>query len=446
MARPKALQPPSYRHHKHSGQAVVTLNGQDFYLGEHGSDESKAEYERLVGEWLLNGRRLPKRQPEVLPITITEVLASFQDHADAYYIQPDGKKTPEHAHFTTLMGIVRRLYGRAPAIEFGPLALRNVQAAMIETGWSRQFINQQTMRLRRIFKWAAAAELVPAYVHNALEKVDGLRRGKTQAPDTKPVKPVSEALVEAIRPRKQDEAGPPGVSRQVWAMIELQRLTGMRPGEVILMRRSDLDVSGDVWLYRPHRHKGQAAGRERVIAIGPQAQDVVKPFFKPDLEAYLFSPADAQAERLERIRAERLAAYKAKHPRSRRGDRVQPSQEDRRKTRPKQKPKSRYTRESYRRAIARACDAAFPPPAELTEGPKDETDEQKTARLAGLAKWREEHTWHPHQLRHTAGTRFRRKYGLEAAKAALGHATVQATQIYAEVDFEAAVKIAREVG
>jgi hypothetical protein len=50
---------PSYRLHKPSGQAVVTLKGRDFYLGRHGSPESRAEYDRLVGEWLANGRRLP---------------------------------------------------------------------------------------------------------------------------------------------------------------------------------------------------------------------------------------------------------------------------------------------------------------------------------------------------------------------------------------------------
>jgi hypothetical protein len=48
---------PSYRLHKPSGQAVVTLNYQDKYLGPHGSPESRAAYDRLIAEWLANGRR-----------------------------------------------------------------------------------------------------------------------------------------------------------------------------------------------------------------------------------------------------------------------------------------------------------------------------------------------------------------------------------------------------
>jgi len=43
---------PKYRHHKASGQAVVTLSGLDVYLGMHGTRVSRAEYDRVVGEWL----------------------------------------------------------------------------------------------------------------------------------------------------------------------------------------------------------------------------------------------------------------------------------------------------------------------------------------------------------------------------------------------------------
>ena len=48
----------SYRHHKPSNQAVMTLDGRDFYLGRHGTPKSRAEYDRLLAEWLSNGRRL----------------------------------------------------------------------------------------------------------------------------------------------------------------------------------------------------------------------------------------------------------------------------------------------------------------------------------------------------------------------------------------------------
>jgi hypothetical protein len=38
---------------------VVTLNGRDIYLGKWNTRASRAEYDRLMGEWLASGRCLP---------------------------------------------------------------------------------------------------------------------------------------------------------------------------------------------------------------------------------------------------------------------------------------------------------------------------------------------------------------------------------------------------
>jgi len=42
---------PKYRLHRHSGQAVLTLHGKDHYVGAHGRDASRAEYDRVFAEW-----------------------------------------------------------------------------------------------------------------------------------------------------------------------------------------------------------------------------------------------------------------------------------------------------------------------------------------------------------------------------------------------------------
>ena len=52
MPKLKANQVPSYRLHKQSGQAIVTLNGRGILLGRHGSAASKSEYRRVTAEWL----------------------------------------------------------------------------------------------------------------------------------------------------------------------------------------------------------------------------------------------------------------------------------------------------------------------------------------------------------------------------------------------------------
>ncbi len=52
---------PSYRRHNASSQAVVTLNGVNFYLGPWNILQSRAEYDRVTSEWLSRGRRSPSK-------------------------------------------------------------------------------------------------------------------------------------------------------------------------------------------------------------------------------------------------------------------------------------------------------------------------------------------------------------------------------------------------
>ena len=73
--------------------------------------------------------------------------------------------------------------------------------------------------VRQIFTWGAENELVPASIVEAQRSVAGLRYGKTTARETEPVRPVPVAYVDAVLPH---------VAPQIAAMIELQRVTGMR--------------------------------------------------------------------------------------------------------------------------------------------------------------------------------------------------------------------------
>jgi integrase len=141
--------------------------------------------------------------------------------------------------------------------------------------------------------------LVLASVAASLETVESLRPGREGAREMSPVKPVGVELVDATIDH---------VSVQVGAMIRLQFLTGMRPGEVVLMRRADLDTSGKVWTYTPRRHKAAVHGHSRSVLLGPKAQEVLRPFLKPDLSAHLFSPADAERHRREREHAAPVTA------------------------------------------------------------------------------------------------------------------------------------------
>jgi integrase len=280
---------------------------------------------------------------------------------------------------------------------------------------------------------------VPASVHHALVTFSGLRAGRSEARESEPVRPVPDDVVEATVAH---------LSPTVAAMVRLQRLTGARPGEICSMKVGEIDHSMPIWTYTPHRHKTTHHGYNRIIHLGPRAQAVLRPFLnKLDPAAHVFSPRDAEADR-------RSAAHRRRQTPLNAGNRPGTN----RKRRPKRSPGDNYDVAAYRRAIARAASIAFPPPPHLArlkaqegKGARWETTAERKERLgperwAELRRWRQQHSWHPHRLRHTAGTEIRRQFGIQAAQQILGHATLSATQIYAEANSDAAKKIAAAIG
>lgn len=451
---------PAYRQRKGYDQALVTLSDsvtkerRDYWLGTYGTPESRELYHRLIAEWEKRGRRLPDIEtadptttasPRSRGITVAEIIHEYRPWAEQYYC---------YAHWKNLricLRLLRQLYGSTPAADFGPKRLRLLREEMIRGDddvdpprrpWSRPYINAQVKRLVAMFKWAASHEMIGADVHQQLKTVAPLKRGRTDAHEPDPVKPVSDDLVDPIKPY---------VSDQVWALIELQRATGARPSELFGMRLIDLkmDEHSKVWIYTPESHKTAYLGKSRQIYIGPRGQKVIQPFVEGRaVDQPLFSPAEADAARRERQRQQRKTPLSC-------GNKAGTN----RREAPQRKPTDRYDIASYRRAIVRACDQAFPPPAKLRRervkakrGTRWETDAEWRRRLGEkrwqeLLAWRAAHRWHPYQLRHAAGTRIRREFGLEAAQIALGHSSALITDaVYAERDLTKVVKVMQKIG
>jgi len=74
---------PKYRKHKASGQASVTLDGQDFYVGPYDSRPSRRKYDRLLGEWQQNGRRLP-HVGQHNTLTMAELMNAYRKLSAAH--------------------------------------------------------------------------------------------------------------------------------------------------------------------------------------------------------------------------------------------------------------------------------------------------------------------------------------------------------------------------
>lgn len=260
---------PSYRRHTTSGQAMVCIAGKRIYLGKYDSPESREAYNRVVAEWVAGGRHaaVPDRaaesaaSPNADVMKVAEVIAAFWDHAEAHYRKPDGTPTSELDNMRQALRPLRRLYAHTPAAGFGPKALKAVREHMVSLGWCRPHINKQVSRIKSVFRWAVENELVPAGVHHALAAVKGLQKGRTAAPEPDPVRPVPDDHVQAVRRF---------VSRQVWALVRLQLLTGARAGELIRLRPVDINTAGEVWTAEPADHKTPTGGTPAGSSSAPR--------------------------------------------------------------------------------------------------------------------------------------------------------------------------------
>ena len=384
---------PQHRQHKAKGLGYVRLDGRMLYTGKWGTTEANDKARRLVARYLagveeVNGSALDS--PADLPI---ESLAAryWQFFEEAYR----SSREPESLRHA-LRAIVE-LFGDFPAGDFRPRHLKILRNQMIEAGLSRTTINRRITMLKRMFRWGVEEELVNPLAAEAVRVVENLKAHRSNAKEPVPVRPVERVDIEPVLGV---------VSRQVSAMIELQWLTGMRPGEVVRMKPIEIDRSTNPWAYSPSQHKNLHRGQGRVIGLGPKCQEILQSFLLRPADSFLFSPRDAEVERRREMREARRSkvtpSQRARHVRARREGRSRVS--------------DYYDVRAYARAIARACGKA------------------------GVSHWS------PNQLRHSAATRFRREYGIDAARALLGHRSAQVTEIYAELDYAAALRVMGEIG
>lgn len=327
--------------------------------------------------------------PEPLSrLSVAELCDLYEKRGERYYLQGNGELSSQHAVVRASLRTLRDLYGDVLIAEFTPRLLRAVRDAMLagEKNLSRRTVNRYVNEIRAAWRWAVEEELVRAEVLWALQAVKHLAPNRTAARETAPVRPVPEASIKAVRKL---------VPAPVRTLIDLQLATAARPGELVGLRKSDIDTSGKVWTVKLSQHKTAWRGKERVLFLGPKAKKILRPLMLRPGDAYLFDPNVERAAPKDKRRREGQPRNKRKTAR---------------------KVGECYNTSAYRKAVQRACQAA------------------------GVD------VWSPNQLRHTAATKIRKKFGLEAAQVYLGHAHADVTQVYAEADEAMARKIAEEMG
>ena len=408
MARPKSDAPRIQAHI--SGQSVVRIDGQDYYLGKHGSPESHARYAVLLSEYQKNGCRLPDGfdsrelaeranavfgpQTKIVETHQAEKPLQVKHLAESYRIFIAKRYAESQSELHRLNQVcdeLKEFDGELLIADYGPRALQRQRQRWIDAGLARVYVNRLVNCTRRMFRWGVAEELVTESIWTRLRSVDALRCGQTDAPETEAVTPVA---IDAVRKTSVE------LSPVLKSMLIVHVATGMRPSELCRMRPSDIDRTRPVWMYRPVKHKTANKGKARAIPIVGDARAEITNYLNRDPNSFCFSPKES------------MAWWQAKR-RANRKSKVQPSQLDRSKENPRKEPGDCFDSNSYRQSIQRA------------------------ALRAGVE------SWHPYQLRHLAATTVRDALGPEAAQALLGHSHISMTEHYAKVSERKAIEAAQ---
>lgn len=300
--------------------------------------------------------------------TVNDICDAWTVHAAEYYRDARGESTSQARNAAMDVRTLRNMFGRQFVADLTHADMLAVRDALVRSNLARVTVNGRMGTIRRMWRWALSEALIPATVKAELSQVENLKRGRSAARETEPVRPVDDATVEAtlaaMMPNTAD-------------MVRVHRLTGMRPEEICGLAWSLIDTSSTPWVYRPIQHKNAWREQPRAICIGPKARAILE---RHRDGARPFSPAKAVREHMAAMREAR------KTP-------VQPSQADRSSPTAQRVPGEAWDTCSYTRTIARACDRAHV-----------------------------EH-WGANRLRHAFATEVRRKFGLEATRAVLGHST-----------------------
>ncbi|MCA9045393.1 MAG: hypothetical protein KDA69_13790, partial [Planctomycetaceae bacterium] len=238
-------QPPQYRLHKGSGQAIVSLCGQRVYLGKYGSDASRRRYQEVLNEWharhageasseslpaetveaslaeVVTAKALRSKRRDGVRVTLDELIFVYRRHAREYYVK-HGKITREAGMICDVTDLLGRKHGDNHLEDFGPVDLDDFRDDLItDKDWSRKYINKQVTRVVAMFKWAVAKELCDPEVYTRLSALGGLKRGRSAARETAGVSVVEGRLVNATLPH---------LPEIVADMVRFHRLTSARPG------------------------------------------------------------------------------------------------------------------------------------------------------------------------------------------------------------------------
>jgi integrase len=406
---------PSYRYHKSSKQAVVTLfdvethRRRDVMLGEFDSKESRAKYAAVIAAWEKNGRRFDDpKQPAPKPddLRVSEAVEEYLKEGQRKWRRPTGEPTGTFADIAITGVYLTDLFGAMPLADFGADQLEQLRDRLIADKRVCPQVNKRIGHARQWYTWCLARRKVPASVDafrvllEMKQRCRAISPGDFGAKAGKKVQPADPKAVEKALPEM-----PPLIQ----AVVQLLRLTGARPSELLEMKPRELDRTGETWLLRPEWHKTAKKGKARVIYLGPEAQAALAPWLLGTAaDQLIFTAKRSEERRLKDLRERRTTPLWDSHIEA---------QERKRIENPKRRPGDRICPRVLANAVRRACRRAKVKP------------------------------FSPYSLRHLRAVELRTKFGIETVRAVLGHSAASMSDHYsAAADGALANAAALQVG
>lgn len=244
------------------------------YFGEWGTERATAAYRRFAREWAAGDTG---DDPPPGGLYVAELVERWLAHCARTY-RKRGKITSEVHLNRTALAAVNETYGDTLAADFDAKKLRAAREGMVERGWKRKTVNDHVARVVRMFAWAAAENLAPETVHRTLALLEPLVRGRRDdVAEGEGVDPVPAEHVAAVL--AGEHLHPTPARRAVLAaMIRVQLLTGMRPGELCSLTTRDVDRRRTPWRYEVTEYnKMLHKDVTRVVYFGPKAREVLGP-------------------------------------------------------------------------------------------------------------------------------------------------------------------------
>lgn len=394
---------------------IVPKTRKRIYFGPHGKHDTERKYDAWCSRLLADGAPPPTASPHCL--SVQELARLYIQWAERHYVE-DGKPTKTFKLQEAAAYLIADLFADKLGKDVGPSWVETIQGYLLATPSERTGkprvrtgINDCVNRCRQVFRWWARREYIAPEKYAGLRAVESLKQGRDGVEESDPVEPVDQKHVNAVLPFM-----PPPLR----AMVEVQRLSGMRPQDVCGLRPCDIDRSGDIWIYTPPKHKTAHRGHVLVKAIPRAAQALLQPFLDRAADSYCFSPQEAMAWRYENQPV--YGDHQRKTPlypsETRRRERIKADR--RRKKKRVRAKRDRYDTTTYRRAIEYAI---------------------KRARKENVAV----DDWAPNQLRHSIATEISRDISHQAATRYLGHRHLKTSATYIAVQTSEVVEVARKL-